>query len=548
MDELSSRVRELAPDVDVSAEDRQRARSALNAAIAAEKLRRVRTLRSGRASGFRLSGAAVAAVAAVLIVAVIAAGAVIASQWLTRPVPDVANQNQWAQDFDVSRPLLDQIGAGQYVRVTITSESGTRYESDDLVPSADSYVVLRTTISHYLSNDAAWMNASGEQPPVIVSTAGPDGEAMATYVAFDEPPFIYEATTPEPGWLKAVPSDAAGVFAAIAERIGAEAPQSAADAESLFWLTTQSDPVWYAFTADQRAAVIDEVGDAPNTQRTDLGDTIELTYGDPVMKTLVIDARSLLPISGVVAAGALGGDENLPDETFQYTYSIVDEAPTVVVPDDPATTSCNGTPIPGSVFYYETLDDMLDENGRAAVAGQGVPALADDEWYAVAQSPEQVVLWSWVLHGRQLTDGPVPTGMAGVTHELMTITNTDGAWQLSGWETCVMKELPPDHDPADVELDPEVPLTAESTEIGLLVTGAFCEGDDPEGQVELISKTEYPGEDLVEVWVGIRKPEDAGCATSVQTVPFTVSLDDPLGDAMIRDLTYSEERLLREQQ
>ncbi len=546
MDELSSRVRELAPDVDVASDDVEWAREALQDAIATERPRRRRALKMR--APWRMPAGAIAAVAAVAIVAVIAAGAIVASQWLSRPAPDVADE--WAQDFDLSRPLLDQLEPGQYVRVAITTESGSRYESADRAFSADSYVLLRTVNSQYLAVDADWKNVSGELPPEIIGTAGPDGEAMAAEVALDEPSFVYEANTPDRGWLDDLPSDGAGLFAAIAERNGSEPPPSAAESEGMFWMLVLSDPVWYALTAQQRDAVIDYASEGPSTNRTDRGDVVELTLGDPVMQTLVLDAQSLLPISGVVVSGAMGGDENLPDSTFRYRYSIVDEAPKVVIPDDPATISCNGTPIPGSVYYYEDLDEMLDENGRAAVAGQGVPALAADEWYAVSQTPEQVVLWSWELHGQQLTDGAVPAGMAGgVTHELMTISHTSsGGWQLTGWETCVLKQVLPDHDVADVELDPAFPLTGESTELRLLVTGVFCEGVDPAEEVELVEKQEYPGEDVVEVLIGIRKPADAECATTVQTVPFTVALDEPLGAASIRDLTYMEERLLRERQ
>jgi hypothetical protein len=536
MDELSNRVRELAPDVDVATEDIQRARVALSEAISAEPARPGRTLRSRPPRRWHLPAGALAAAAAVVIVALVAAGVALSSQWFSQPAR-VAHD--WAE-VDLSRPLLEQLEPGQYLRVGITAESATRYEADGSSYSDDSYVIERTSSAQYLATDAPWVSVSGDPPPVIVDTVGPDGEAMAQQVGIDEPPYVYEADTPDAGWLEGLPGDAEGLFAAFAERHGSEPPASADDSEQMFWMMMLQDPAWYALTSEQRRAVVEAVGGESGPVRaTGEGGVVELTLGDPAAESIVFDEQSMLAISGRTSHGAFGGDENLPDSTWTMKYSIVDEAPQVVIPDDPATSSCNGTPIPGSVFYYDDLDEMLDDDGRAAVQGAGVPALAADEWYVVSQAPEQVVLWSWVLHGEHLTDGPVPTGMSGVTHELMTIAKTEGSWRLADWETCVLKQELPDHEVASVELDPAFPLSAASTELHLLVSPVGCSAEP----AEVVELQEF--DEVVEVLVGIPRvdPED-GCADPV-TQTLTVPLTSALGERGIRDLTYMESRMLR---
>lgn len=548
MDEFS-RVRDLASDTTVGEDAVAAARRRLMARISEETTpatRRpaARVIEAVRRPRWGMPAGVFAAVAAVLVVALIATGAVLVAQWMPRPAPSTNDQTG---TLDLGTPLLDQIEPGQYVRIATIREAPAQYEGDGTDYSTDSYVIERTVSSIYLANDAEWMSVYGEVPTEVVRTVGPDGEAMAALVAFDEPPFTHEANTPTSAWLEALPDDADGLLAALAERQGAEPTEDLENVVATFWVMYTADPVWYAFTAEQRRAVLDRISESDDTERVTLPDgSIEMTgFGGKM--TMVLDETSMLPLSGVATAGIFGPVADGSDElaaTWSVEYAIVDEAPEVVIPDTPAVISCNGTPIPGSISSYADLEETLDDDGRAALSGEGVPSLAADEWYAVSQSPDEVVLWSWVLHGQQLTDGDVPSGMAGVTHELMTITRPSGAWALTGWETCVLTQVLPDHDVADVELDPAFPVTAASTELHFLVTETRCSGDPLADRIEVIDLQEYPGEG-VEILLGVRPGTSEAVCTGPQTAPYSVTLDEPIGDGFIRDLTYTEERILR---
>lgn len=552
MDEFS-RVRDLASDTKVGEDAVATARRRLLAQIADTKnsaadrpAARVPHTPGRPRRGMPVG--ALAAVAAVVVVAIIAAGAVLVAQWMPRPAPVT---NEETGTIDLGRPLLDQLEPGQYLRISTISESAKQYEGEGTQFSRDSYVVERTVSSVYLANDARWISVSGEGPPEVVRTVGPDGEAMAALVATDEPPFIYEADTPSADWLAGLPGDGDGLLAALAERQGSGPPTDLENAAQQFWGMYLSDPVWYAFTAAQREAVLERISESEDTDLVTKPDgTVEMS-GFAGNMTVVLDDVAFLPISGTATGGLFGPVADGSDDlAARYTaeMSIVDEAPQVIVPDDPATFSCNGTPIPGSLFYYDELSETLDGDGRAAIAGDGVPALAADEWYAIAQSPEQVVLWSWVLHGEHRTDGAVPAGMSGgVTHELMTITRAGDSWALSDWETCVMTQLTPDHDIADVELDPAFPVTASSTELHFLVTETRCSGDPLADRIDVVDLQEHPGEG-VDVFLAVRPGTSEALCTERQTAPYTVALDEPIGDGFIRDLTYMEERLLRSPQ
>ncbi|RZI96146.1 MAG: hypothetical protein EOO67_01035 [Microbacterium sp.] len=549
MDELWSRVRDLAPDLEASAADTDAARVALHAAIAAEPPHRAH--RSPRARAFAggrwsLPSGMLAAVAAVVVVAVIAAGAIVASQWLSQPAPQIAHD--WAQ-VDLHRPLLDQADQGEYVRVATITQAPSTFEGEGTDFSEDSYVVLRTVSSVYLSDHATWMSVLGEEPQRIVRTVGRDGEAMAELVNVDEPPSVLEADTPAAGWRQSLPGDAEGLIEALAERQGTLPPESLKEAQDRFWFMYLADPAWYAFTTDQRRAVLEYIADGPDTQRTVREDgSWEMSYAiGGGTATTVFDPVAMLPMSGSSTGGLFGpvadGSDDLAAR-WRTEISIVDGAPEAVIPDEPATFSCNGVPIPGSYAHYDGLTEMLDDNGRAALEADGVPGLDPEEWAVVSQSPERVVLWSWVIHQEQLSQGDLPSGIPALTHELLTIENDGEEWSLTGWAGCVLKQVLPDHDVADVELDPAFAVTASTTQLHFLVTELGCSPTPLEGRVELLDLQEFAGEG-VEVLLGIRPaPSDGATCDTPQTAAFAVDLSEPIGDGFIGDRTYMEPRLL----
>jgi hypothetical protein len=95
------------------------------------------------------------------------------------------------------------------------------------------------------------------------------------------------------------------------------------------------------------------------------------------------------------------------------------------------------------------------------------------------------------------------------------------------------------HD-ATFSLDPENPPSAEDTVLHLLVMEQACHGgEDAEGRVEVVTMNQT--DTSIELDIGVR-PDTSSDAWTCQTnpaTPFTVELDQPLGERDILDIGVS---------
>ena len=96
---------------------------------------------------------------------------------------------------------------------------------------------------------------------------------------------------------------------------------------------------------------------------------------------------------------------------------------------------------------------------------------------------------------------------------------------------------------ATVTLDPARPPDPASSEVHVLVTERACNsGEDAEGRVELVTLDE--DDDAVTMTIGIHERSgDANCPSNPPT-PFTVVLEEPLGDRELRDGSKEPKRAL----
>ncbi|MDJ1115157.1 hypothetical protein [Microbacterium dauci] len=533
MDDLSSRVRELAPDVRGTDAAVAGARRDLQAAIAAERSGR----RRARASWFPrlpLSPAFLAgAVAAVLVVA-IAVGALVSSQVFSKP--QVAEP---PQTVDLSQPLWDQLD-GRVLRIATMSEVPKLVElPDGAVADEGSYLLVRSVSASYAGASGPWVSVTEDEPPEVLDQVGEDGPAMALHFAGVDERYRSEVPAATREWVDALPPDGDGIFRAFAERHGYGDHDANTDRPVLFSLAILPDPAWYFLSPAQRWAVIDEVAEAEGIQRSFAEGRVIMQWDAAVFGTVEFDGATFVPLAGQSGSWTPG----LPGSSWTRSVSFVDAVPPEPPVDDIATTACGPVPIPESVFGTAGLDDTLNDTGREAIASAG-EVLEPADWFAIIQEPDRVVLWTPVQHMLVMWSENFPPGLEGASHELLTLVRgEDGTWTQESWSPCLMTQVLPAHDTVTAELDPDVALDSDTTELQFLVSADTC-ATDP-ALIEVVQRHESA--DAVELLIAQRK---IGAVAECQpatgaAVPFTVTLEAPLGDRAVVDLTYLEGRQLR---
>ncbi|OAH51827.1 hypothetical protein [Microbacterium oleivorans] len=529
MDALSNRVRDLAPNVEPTREAVAAAREQLARAIAAEPAgarRRTWRLPALPAVNLRLLTAAVA----VVTVAVIAVGAFVATQVLSRP--EIAAPPA----VDLSRPVQDQLD-GRTLRIATVTEGPQRYDLPDGSASSDSYLLVRSVSASYVSADGSVTHVFEDEPSSLVSTHGPDGPAMAESFVAGSDRSVQESTRIPEGWTEGLPVDGQGILDAFAERHGLDAAAAMAESVPTFLVYVLPDPAWYFLTVAQREAVVDTVVAGGGLSRSAEGADIVLSADDDLLGVTRMARDSLVPVSGSTPSWAGDG---LPATTWTNEVSFVDATPSQSEPDAAPTSACGGVPIPDSAYAGTGLSSLLDDNGRAAIAGQGVPELGEEEWAPVEQSEDRVVLWSWSLHDGSTPRDPEP-GEPAATHEVLTISrDAGGAWVVTDWSQCLMTQLVDGYRTVDVALDAAAADPA-AARLPLLVSEGGCPVDA--AAIELLQENQNT--DVVEVLVALRDDVQTPACVDSGATPFTIDLDEPLGSRPVIDLAYLEGRNLR---
>lgn len=204
--------------------------------------------------------------------------------------------------------------------------------------------------------------------------------------------------------------------------------------------------------------------------------------------------------------------------------------------------SCLGTPIPAEAVTDPHPASELDAELRPALDGLEVPAIDPAEWTIVSAGSEQVVLL------RELAE-PADRGGGDLrTHERMTIEIVDApnipgspTWMLTSLGDCALAVALPGAGSATVGLDPDRPADPASTEIPLLVTEMACNsGEDATGRIDVVALRET--DTTVEVVIAVDpRGGDATCPSNPPT-PYTLTLDEPLGDRELLDASVMPPR------
>ncbi|WP_456785723.1 hypothetical protein [Cellulomonas sp. P5_C5] len=108
------------------------------------------------------------------------------------------------------------------------------------------------------------------------------------------------------------------------------------------------------------------------------------------------------------------------------------------------------------------------------------------------------------------------------------------AWRLSAFGSCALTISYPGSGSAMLTLDPAAPPSPGSTEVALLVTEAACNsGQDADGRIEVVELRETAS--AVEVALAVTPRGGAHDCPSNPPTPFTIELDEPLGDRLLLD-------------
>lgn len=204
--------------------------------------------------------------------------------------------------------------------------------------------------------------------------------------------------------------------------------------------------------------------------------------------------------------------------------------PTESVDPEPVTSvTCGGPGFPASVLDAsggaENGSDPAAEALRDHLATPDMETewLPDSGWKEAVRTDDLVVF--------------IADALPGGEPELVqvSIEHRDGAWRVGGWSGCSLHaDVGPDLGLASFRVAPDVELAPEVTEIEVLVTERACNsGEDASGRIEKPVVT--VGAESVTVVFAVR-PRGGGqdCPSNPET-PYTLVLDEPLGDRVLLD-------------
>lgn len=176
---------------------------------------------------------------------------------------------------------------------------------------------------------------------------------------------------------------------------------------------------------------------------------------------------------------------------------------------------------------------LLDQPGGAE-NGDDAAAVALREHLASGMETDFLPAAGWIeavrSESRVLFIAPVEGGLARVDMKL-----EGGQWRASGWGGCTLRpEIPFGMNIATFRVAPGETLTAETTEVDVLVTEAECNsGEDARGRVQEPAVIRS-AESVTVIFTVVARPGGHDCQSNPPT-PFRLLLSEPLGDRALLD-------------
>ncbi|MGI5489410.1 hypothetical protein [Microtetraspora malaysiensis] len=182
----------------------------------------------------------------------------------------------------------------------------------------------------------------------------------------------------------------------------------------------------------------------------------------------------------------------------------------------------------------------LGPNGRAALKGTEVRRIDElDTWTIVEESATRLALIRELARPQEEGGGMV------FTHEFLDVErfgepDADGrpGWHMRASSRCDLRRDLGELGVADVTLDPAAPPPGpDARRISVLVHERECaSGQRADGRIRLVGVE--PTAEEVRVVLGVQRVDAGGGVVTCQgnpATPFTVELDEPLGERVLTD-------------
>lgn len=197
---------------------------------------------------------------------------------------------------------------------------------------------------------------------------------------------------------------------------------------------------------------------------------------------------------------------------------------------------CNGRSVPRAALEERVA---LSDEARGALTeaagaeGQEMDLSVDAGWFIVSESATRVEVLRALPELRDLENGEIPSDHEYLAVEMVDMDGTGRSWRTWSSSPCALRLELDGLGIATVALASAPDSTTR--DLDLVVTERACNsGEGAEGRVEVVSLDET--EERIEVVIGIR-PRDqefVDCPGNPAT-PFTVSLEEPVGDREVVD-------------
>lgn len=231
----------------------------------------------------------------------------------------------------------------------------------------------------------------------------------------------------------------------------------------------------------------------------------------------------------VLAAGCAGPDtaEPPPEASSAATEHLAPDVPGATESPAEPEYSCFGPAIPKSVWAAQEPATDLEHPGRSVLLSELGPEGLEG-WFLLEATPERLAVAREREVVREAGDDLLRT------HDVVAVSDFGGGtgWHLEQWSSCSPQLVHDGVGPAEVWLD-GVP-DPDAREVDLLVVEMACaSGASAAGRVELLGLDERA--DAVEVVVGVRAHGEGADCQSNPATPFTLRLQQPLGERTLID-------------
>lgn len=258
-----------------------------------------------------------------------------------------------------------------------------------------------------------------------------------------------------------------------------------------------------------------------------------------MQRVLVVVAVLLLSACATVRDASQAPDEDVEPSSSPASTTGEDDAEAVPGPTASPTEaaySCFGPPYPASVWAEQEPAGPVEHPGRPVLESNVGPEGLDG-WFLLEASDERIA----VAREREVVYEAGDDMLR--THDVVAVRDFGGetGWHIKQSSSCTPQLAHDGVGPASVWLDREPARDSDQLEL-LVVEMACASGQPADGRIDVFELDEQ--QDVIEIAVGVRPRDGGGTCQSNPATPFTVRLQQPLGDRTVIDMSVYPPRPL----